>query len=257
MPVSLIVGQFAEAEPLSNQVDPVTGLPRYLLLDRKNEPTGGGYFNERLFDYGTQNFEQESIDRYYTYGQRALYRKLAPHYRSNPEMTVAVEPNHENEIVSGRNSVGDYNPKSLEGFYKYLLSLYEDLDTINEKMGSNFDKKFFDAPRGLLRGDWDRYDSENRYFREWVEYNRIQIYRRVGSSYREALLAGFPPELIKSHQIPDSYVFGSIVGISEREIRISPIDWLLTTGAGFGFSRYGTYYDRKRNIGQGARQLGV
>ena len=68
---------------LSNQVDPVTGLPRYLLLDRKNEPTGGGYFNERLFDYGTQNFEQESIDRYYTFGQRALYRKLAPHYRSN------------------------------------------------------------------------------------------------------------------------------------------------------------------------------
>ena len=125
---------------LSNQVDPVTGLPRYLLLDRKNEPTGGGYFNERLFDYGTQNFEQESIDRYYTYGQRALYRKLAPHYRSNPEMTIAVEPNHENEIVSGRNSVGDYNPKSLEGFYKYLLSLYEDLDTINEKMGSSFDK---------------------------------------------------------------------------------------------------------------------
>ena len=241
---------------LSNQLDPVTGLPRYLLLDRKNEPTGGGYFNERLFDYGTQNFEQESIDRYYTFGQRALYRKLAPHYRSNPEMTVAVEPNHENEIVSGRNSVGDYNPKSLEGFYKYLLSLYGDLDTINEKMGSSFDQEFFDAPRGLLRGDWDRYDSENRYFREWVEYNRIQIYRRVGSSYREALLAGFPPELIKSHQIPDSYVFGSIVGISEREIRISPIDWLLTTGAGFGFSRYGTYYDRKRNIGQGAHSSG-
>ena len=128
-------------------------------------------------------------------------------------MTVAVEPNHENEIVSGRNSVGDYNPKSLEGFYKYLLSLYEDLDTINEKMGSSFDQEFFDAPRGLLRGDWDRYDSENRYFREWVEYNRIQIYRRVGSSYREALLAGSP----RTDQKPPNsrlFVFGSIVGIS-------------------------------------------
>ena len=244
------------SKALTKQLDPATSLPLYLLLDRKNEPTGGGYFKKRLFDYGTQNFEQESIDRYYTYAQRALYRKLAPHYRSNPEMTVAVEPNHENEIVSGRNSVGDYNPKSLEGFYKYLLTLYEDLDTINEKMGTSFDKNFFDAPRGLLRGDWDRYDMDNRYFREWVEYNRIQIYRRVGSSYREALLAGFPPELIKSHQIPDSYVFGSIVGISERDVRISPIDWLLTTGAGFGFSRYGTYYDRKHNIGQGAHSSG-
>ena len=30
-------------------------------------------------------------------------------------MTVAVEPNHENEIVSGRNSVGDYNPRAWRG----------------------------------------------------------------------------------------------------------------------------------------------
>lgn len=244
------------SKALASQLDPKTGLPRYLLLDRTNQSTGGGYFEKRLFDYGTQNFEQESIDRFYTYAQRALYRKLAPHYRANPEMTVAVEPNHENEIVSGRKSVGDYHPKSLEGFYHYLIALYRDLDTINAKMGTAFSVDFFDAPRGLLRGDWDRYDPDNRLFREWVEYNRIQIYRRVGSSYREALLAGFPPELIKSHQIPDSYVFGSIVGISEGEVRISPIDWLLTTGAGFGFSRYGTYYDRKHNIGQGAHSSG-
>ena len=244
------------SKALATQTDPKTLLPRYLLLDRKNEPTGGGYFKKRLFDYGTQNFEQESIDRYYTYAQRAFYRKLAPYYRATPEMTVAVEPNHENEIVSGRNSVGDYNPKSIEGFYQYLLSLYQDLATINNKMGTAFSSDFFDAPRGLLRGDWDRYDSDNLLFREWVEYNRIQVYRRVGASYREALLAGFPPELIKSHQIPDRYVFGSIVGISERDVRISPIDWLLTTGAGFGFSRYGTYYERKHNIGQGAHSSG-
>jgi hypothetical protein len=62
--------------------------------------------------------------------------------------------------------------------------------------------------------------------------------------------------MIKSHQIPDSYVFKSIVGISEGQKRISPIDWLLTTGAGFGFSRYGTYYDREHNIGQGAYSSG-
>ena len=62
--------------------------------------------------------------------------------------------------------------------------------------------------------------------------------------------------MIKSHQIPDSYVFKSIVGISEGQKRISPIDWLLTTGVGFGFSRYGTYYDREHNIGQGAYSSG-
>ena len=37
--------------------------------------------------------------------------------------------------------------------------------------------------------------------------------------------------MIKCHQIPDSYVFDSIIGISEGKKRLSPIDWLLTTGA--------------------------
>lgn len=241
---------------LSGQIDPATGLPKYLLLDRKNDSSGGGYFDKRLFDYGSQNFEQEELNRLYTFAQNEFYRKLAPHYRSNPEMTIAVEPNHENEIVSGGESVGDYQPKSIEGFYHYLVDLYGNLDGINRKMGTDFSFAQFDAPRGLHRGEWDRYTEDNLYFREWVEYNRIVIYRRIAAGYQSCLLAGFPPELIKCHQIPDTYVFGSIVGISEGDRRISPIDWLLTTGAGFGFSRYGTYYQRKFNIGQGAHSSG-
>ena len=161
-----------------------------------------------------------------------------------------------NEIVSGKNSIGDYNPENLQGFYHYLKSLYGNLIQINKIMGTQFTADFFDAPRDLFRGEWDDYNFENRFFSEWVEYNRIVVSRRVGTSYRECLLAGFPPEMIKSHQIPDSYVFKSIVGISEGQKRISPIDWLLTAGAGFGFSRYGTYYDREHNIGQGSYSSG-
>ena len=241
---------------ISSKIDSKTGLPTYLLLDRKNDPTGGGYFGKTMFDYGSQHFENEALNKLYTYAQRAFYRKLAPAYRKNPEMTIAVEPNHENEIVSGSDSIGDYNTGSLEGFYHYLSSLYGNIESINQIMGTNFTTDFFDAPRNLFRGEWDQYDFENLFFREWVEYNRVLVSRRVGTSYRECLLAGFPPEMIKSHQIPDSYVFKSIVGISEGKKRISPIDWLLTTGAGFGFSRYGTYYDREHNIGQGAYSSG-
>jgi hypothetical protein len=241
---------------ISSKIDSKTGLPTYLLLDRKNDPTGGGYFGKTLFDYGSQHFENEALNKLYTYAQRAFYRKLAPVYRKNPEMTIAVEPNHENEIVSGSDSIGDYNTGSLEGFYHYLSSLYGNIESINQIMDTNFTADFFDAPRNLFRGEWDQYDFENLFFREWVEYNRVLVSRRVGTSYRECLLAGFPPEMIKSHQIPDSYVFKSIVGISEGQKRISPIDWLLTTGAGFGFSRYGTYYDREHNIGQGAYSSG-
>ena len=241
---------------ISSKIDSKTGLPTYLLLDRKNDPTGGGYFGKTMFDYGSQHFENEALNKLYTYAQRAFYRKLAPAYRKNPEMTIAVEPNHENEIVSGSDSIGDYNTGSLEGFYNYLSSLYGNIESINQIMGTSFTIDFFDAPRNLFRGEWDQYDFENLFFREWVEYNRVLVSRRVGTSYRECLLAGFPPEMIKSHQIPDSYVFKSIVGISEGKKRISPIDWLLTTGAGFGFSRYGTYYDREHNIGQGAYSSG-
>ena len=63
--------------------------------------------------------------------------------------------------------------------------------------------------------------------------------------------------MIKCHQIPDSYVFDSIIGISEGKKRLSPTEaWLLTTGAGFGFSRYGTYFERERSAGQGAHSSG-
>ncbi len=241
---------------LATQRDPETRLSRYLLLDRKNQPTGGGYFGDRLFDYGSQNFEQPELQKFYTACQGEFYRRLAPLYRENPEQTVAVEPNHENEIVSGHDSIGDYHPKSIEGFYHYLIARYGDLDGINRAMQTAFRADWFDAPRDLLRGSWDRYDIGNPYFRAWVEYTRVQVYRRVGTSYREALLAGFPPELIKCHQIPDRYVFGEMVGISEKEQRVSPIDWLLTTGAGFGYSRYGTFYEREENIGQGAHSSG-
>ncbi|MEO0413332.1 MAG: hypothetical protein AAF226_00110, partial [Verrucomicrobiota bacterium] len=244
------------ARKLSDRKDPNTWLSKYLLLDRKNDTTGGGYFGKRLFNYGSQNLEQTALNQLYSNAQNELYRKLAPLYRENPAMTIAVEPNHENEIVSGSQSIGDYHPKSIEGFYHYLIDLYGSLEGLNQLAGSKFTVEFFDAPRGLFRGEWDRYTEDNLLFREWIEYNRIVIYRRLAMGYQNCLLAGFPPEMIKCHQIPDSYVFGSVIGISEGDKRISPIDWLLTTGAGFGFSRYGTYYQRPHNIGQGAYSSG-
>jgi hypothetical protein len=107
-------------------------------LDRKNDTKGGGYFGRKLFDYGSQHFENEALNKLYTFAQRAFYRKLAPAYRRNPEMTIAVEPNHENEIVSGSNSIGDYNPENLQGFYHYLKSLYGNLIQINKILKTVF-----------------------------------------------------------------------------------------------------------------------
>ena len=45
----------------------------------------------------------------------------------------------------------------------------------------------FHSPRDLCK--WDKYDFENRFFSEWVEYNRIVV--SVGTSYE--MHCGFLP----------------------------------------------------------------
>ena len=55
---------------------------------------------------------------------------------------------------------------------------------------------------------------------------RIQPDRslQTGGHKLQGMLVGWiSSEMIKSHQIPDSYVFKSIVGISEGQKRISPL----------------------------------
>jgi len=242
-------------EPLIRKTDPDTGLPLYLVLNRVNQIQGGGYLGERLFEYGSMNLEQESLNRLYHYGQRAFWKRLAPLFRQKPEMTISLKPAHENEITSGARSVGDYNLKNIEGFYQYLLTLYGTLDNINRIFDTPFSASFFDAPRNGERGLWDNYNPNSRIYQAWIEYNRTVVYRRIALAYREVLLAGLPPELIKSHQIPDTFAIHNI-GIGDGEPRVSPIDWLLTAGTGFGYSRYGVDYAKEENIARGAYSSG-
>ncbi|MBT3374434.1 MAG: hypothetical protein HN742_04605 [Lentisphaerae bacterium] len=245
--------------PTMNIKDTTYGLPKYMLLDRDNETIKSGHFGHVSFSYGSYNFEMPGLDDFYTYCQREFLRRLAPLHRANPEHLLAVEPNHENEIVSGEGgstSIGDYNTSTIEGFYKYLLVMYSDLAGINSAFSSAFGSDFFDAPRDRDRGAWDSYDVANPYFVKWLEYNTTLVHRRVGNTFREALLAGFPPEAIKCHQIPDSYVFGFEIGFSAKTRRITPIDWMLNAGTGFGFTRYGTWYKKKHNCAQGSHSSG-
>jgi hypothetical protein len=86
-----------------------------------------------------------------------------------------------------------------------------------------------------------------------MEYNRYVINRALAQTYREALLAGLPPELIRSHQIPDRYAIGPLLsGIT----RITPIDYAMTAGVGFGFTKFGTNFDNDNNVISAARTSG-
>lgn len=239
--------------------DPATGLPRYLMLDRNAKPVGYSEFDGDGFTVGTYTYGVPELDSIYTYPVRHFLRELAVKHRANPEHFIAVEPNHEHEITSGaedRASVGDYHPANLRGFLDWLRNRQGSLAALNAVYGTDFSASFFDAPRGKGRGDWDRYDPANPYFQAWFQYNARVISRRVAETWREALLAGLPPESITCHQIPDSYAISSLGAFSKPVSRITPIDWMLTAGTSYGFTRYSVWYQREQNCIQGAWSSG-
>ncbi|MFI4911946.1 MAG: hypothetical protein ACIAQZ_09800 [Sedimentisphaeraceae bacterium JB056] len=232
--------------------DEDTGLPKYAMLSRLDNIVvdGEGFY---CFTYAPG---LPALDCLYRWPQRAFLRQLGLCFRGDdghPEHLVGLEPSHEFEIVSGGDSsIGDYNPKMISSFYDYLVKRYRSIGRVNELYGSSFTSSNFDAPRNLSRGDWDIYDTENGFFNEWVEYNRKMVFGRIAQGFAEALIAGFPPEVIKTHQIPQGYAISQPI----TGYRISPIDWIFSAGTGYGGTRYGVWYSNAVNWIQGAYSSG-
>lgn len=237
--------------------DPASGLPEYATLSRKNNPVTYGEFGNIDFYVGTYAFGLPTLEKVYTEPLRVFLQRLAVEFRRDTTKLVALEPNHEHEIaVDIDSTVGDYNTKNIEGFFDYLRNLYgSDLGAMQAKLGTNF-RDYCDVPRQEDRGDWDTYDKSNPFYTDWSNYNRYVVNRRLAVSYREALLAGFPPEIIKCHQIPDLYAVGDLAAFSTVTSRITPIDYAMAAGVGFGFTRYGVWYKRPHDALDGAKSSG-
>ncbi len=239
-------------------VDEQAGLLKYMMLTRNNNPTEYGEFGRIDFYNGTYAFGLPAIENIYILPLRLFLRELGKKFRNNPEHFIAVEPNHEHEIaVEAEGTMGDYNPKMVQGFYEYLRNLYgvRDPQSLNRIFGTQF-KDYFDAPRNWDRGEWDSYSLGNPFFKEWIAYNRYVINRRLAQTFREALLAGFPPEAITSHQIPDTYAIGSLSAFSSISNRITPIDFALNAGTSYGFTRYGVWFESPHDALQDAHNAG-
>ena len=249
---------YGQAQTWAAAVDEETGLPAYTLIDRENTTgTYGEFGQKKSFVSGSYAPGVRPIECFYTYPLRLFLHELVTRFRGNPEHFVAVEPNHEMEInAESQSTHGDYNPNMIRAFYRYLLSLYGSLEGINSVFGTAFTDQRFDAPRGLGRGPWDAYSTDNPYYMVWMRFMNYVIYRVVAGTYREALLAGFPPEAIKCHQIPDHYAISSLAAFSKPAQRVTPIDWNLNAGVGFGFTRYGVWFKREHNCVQGAHSSG-
>ena len=185
-----------------------------------------------------------------------MLQQLAADFRGSsgdPERLVDVSPVHEQEInVAG--SIGDYHPNMIEGFRKYLLGLYGSVENINKRFGTDFaSEEEIDAPRydpesanvQESRGEWDVY-GQSDYFTQWSLYTRNIVNKRILEAYREALLAGFPPEAINAHQIPEGDAVSGFLG--EADTRISPTDVVSICGTAYGGTRYGYFCSDLNNF---------
>ncbi|MBP3572570.1 MAG: family 14 glycosylhydrolase [Clostridia bacterium] len=238
---------------LASYVDPITGLQKYVSVGKAGEYMD---YNEigSSFYVGTYADGILDLAKLRVYPLRSFLQGTAVAFRgdgANPEHLVGVSPVHEHEIdVAG--SVGDYNPYMLEGFRGYMLERYESVEKINATFGTSFaDRASIDAPRDSGRGAWDAYSGA--YFAEWTLYNRAIVSKRIMEAYREALLAGYPPEAISAHQIPEGEAVAGFLG--EAHTRLTPIDVVLTCGTAYGGTRYGNL-GRKNNLVYNAHMMG-
>lgn len=222
---------------LAEYLDPMTGDQKYVAVGKDGQymdyvELGSAYYN------GTYADGILDLAKFRLYPLRSFLQATAVGFRGengNPEHLVGVSPVHEHEInVPG--SVGDYNVYMIEGFRAYMLERYGSVENINRLFGTSFtDRADMDAPRDLGRGDWDAYKGD--YFTEWSMYNRYIVSKRIMEAYREALLAGYPPEAISAHQIPEGEAVSGFLG--DASTRLTPIDVVLTCGTAYGGTRYG------------------
>lgn len=239
-----------------DEIDPATGLPAFSALTRLNNRNT---YLELDSEFLTMTWAPGvgPIENLIVYPVRAYLRALVEKYRGeggDPERMVALEPNHEFEVnITEDDSVGDYHPANIAGFYAYLVRLYNHIGHINDRFGTSFaSQDDFDAPRNTGRGAWDAYNTGNDFFLAWVDYMRRVVNYRIMQGQREALLAGFPPQILTAHQIPSEYAVGPATNG-----RITPVDWAMSNGMGFGGTRYGSQWHKDAsNWVQGAKSSG-
>ena len=187
------------------------------------------------------------LDKMRIYPLRVSLQALHENFVNDPEKLAGLEPIHEIEINVGE-TFGDYNPHNIEGFRSYLFERFGTLENINKRFGTAFKSRGeIDAPRnGALgdRGAWDRFEGE--YFQQWAIFTRKVINKRLAESFREALLAGFPSEIISGHSIPEGDAISGFLG--QADTRMSPVDAMMTFGCHFGATRYGTWFQDDRNF---------
>ena len=228
----------------------------YLTVDKNGTHKGYDEGDDAVFYTGTYADGILELAKMRIFPLRSFLQTTAVGFRgtgSNPEHLVGVSPVHEQEITTAidnsTNSAGDYNPKMIEGFRSYLLENYGDVATINATFGTSFaNEAAITAPTS---------SSNAKIFKEWILYNRYIVSKRIMEAYREALLAGYPPESISAHSIPDAAVKNQTLSDTtvSGNFRITPLDVILSCGTAYGGTRYGNT-NTSKNLVTDAHNMG-
>ena len=211
----------------------------FLTVDKDGNHKGYDEGKDAQFYAGTYADGILGLAKMRIFPLRSFLQTTAVGFRgagSTPEHLVGVSPVHEQEITTAvsnsTSSAGDYNPKMIEGFRSYLLEIYGSAANVNATFGTNFaNDAAITAPT----------NSNNKvFFQEWILYNRYIVSKRIMEAYREALLAGYPPESISAHSIPDNAVTNKTLDNTtvSGNFRITPLDVILTCGTAYGGTRY-------------------
>lgn len=177
-------------------LDPATGLPRYNVLNERNEvQNDGSIFKGDL-----------SIERQLLLASRVYFWLSAATVRG---------PGRDAELLIGGTSIHelgsplDFNPGNLAGFRRHLAYRWGEVATVNRQFGTAFSSwDAVDPPRGQGRGAWDELGARDAaknpgsdFFQEWRDYNKLAVLSaRWMDATRDGLLAGFAPELMKNHR---------------------------------------------------------
>ncbi len=241
---------------LAAYADPDTGEHKYVSIGKDGQYID---YNElgNLYYVGTYADGILDLAKVRLYPLRSFLQTTAPAFRgegANPEHLVGMSPVHEHEInVPG--SVGDYNPYMVEGFRQYMVARYGSIEAINRTFGTDFATlDDMDPPRDQGRGEWDVCANGNEYLTEWSMYNRYIVSKRIMEAYREALIAGYPPESISAHQMPEGEAVAGFLG--DAATRLTPVDVVLTCGTAYGGTRYGNIISDSYSFIRFAERLG-
>jgi len=234
-----------QTKVLASYIDE-NGFYRYLGYTNNNETANYVELDSQFYNatYAEGIIE---LDKMRIYPLRTTLQDLYSNFVGDPEKLVGLEPIHEIEINVGE-TFGDYNPNNIEGFRSYLIERFGSVENINKKFGTSFkSREDIDAPRnGVLgnRGAWDKFSGP--FFEQWALFTRKIVNKRLTEAFREALLAGFPSEIISGHSIPEGDAISGFLG--QADTRMSPVDAMMTLGCHFGATRYGMWFQDDTNF---------